>query len=41
MFFLKENKKSNGIFENISLIGMELSKLINHLRKKFEIPKVL
>jgi hypothetical protein len=41
MFLLKENNKSNGIFENISFIEMEPSKLINHLRKKIELPKVL
>jgi hypothetical protein len=28
-FFGKENKKSDGIFENISFVEMESSKLIN------------
>jgi hypothetical protein len=30
-FFLKENKKSDEIFENISFVEMDSSKLINHL----------
>jgi hypothetical protein len=29
-FFLKENKESNGIFEYISFVEMEFSKLINY-----------
>jgi hypothetical protein len=31
--FLKENKKSDRIFENISFVEIESSKLINYLTK--------
>ncbi len=38
---MKENKEYDEIFENVSFVEMEFSKLIDYLTKYVEVAKVL